>query len=104
MDTTTTRVVINKNQHRGWSCVTYVQYPDWPNEAVTNSGYGTLKSTLWHIILHCIDLDAKLLTVHVKGKLMPKSEIWERVHKALSGSALSYNLPAIEEYLEVTNE
>lgn len=102
MDTTTIRVKIIRNQYRGWSCTTYVKYPDWPNEVITHTGYGTLKSTLWHVILDCIDLDAELLTVHVKHRLMPKSEIWERVHKALTGSALSYNLPAIKEYLEVT--
>jgi hypothetical protein len=99
---TTMRVKINKNQYRGWSVKTYVQYPDWPNEVMTSTGYGTLKSTLWHTVLNCIDLGAVLTTIHVKGRLMPKSEIWERVHKALTGGTLSYNLPAIKEYLEVT--
>jgi len=56
------------------------------------------------MVLDCIDLSAKLLTVHVKGKLMPHTEIWYRVHQALSGGALSYRLPAIKELLEVTNE
>lgn len=106
MSTTTIRAKITKNRGRGWSCATYIKYPDWPNEAVTHTGYRTLKSTLWHLVLHCMDLGAELTTVHVKGSLMPKAVILERVCQALAGGVLSYKLPAVREYLsqEVTNE
>jgi len=106
MSTITVRAEITKNRKRGWSCWTYVQYPDWPNEAVTGDGDVTLGSTLWHLVLTCMDWESALTTVHVKDKLMPKSEIYQRVHQSLAGGAMSYKLPAIREYLleEVTNE
>jgi len=98
---TIVRAEITKNRKRGWSCTAYVRRPGWLNESVTGVGYGTLNSALWHLVLDYMDLGAVLTTVHVKDKLMPKSEIWERVHQALAGGAMSYKLPAIKEYLEV---
>jgi len=99
MSTITVRAEITKNRKRGWSCWTYVQYPDWPHEAVTGSGRETLASTLWHLVLDCMDWGAVLGIVQVKGKLMPNTEIYQRVHQALDGGSLSYKLPSIREYL-----
>lgn len=106
MDTITVRAVITKNQRRGWSCQSYVKYPDWPQEIVTSNGRETLASTLWHLVMDYMDLGATLTVIQVKGKPMPRAEIWERIHKTLTGSGLSYRLPAVREYLlsqEVAN-
>ena len=99
MDTITVRAEITKNQRRGWSCTTYTKYPDWVNEAVTVEGRETLASVLWHLVLTCMDWRATLTTVQTKGNLMPRAEIYQRIHKALAGRCLSYRLPAIREYL-----
>ena len=101
---TTMRIVITKNQHRGWSSTTYTKYPDWPNEVTTGSGHRTLNSTLWHTVLDCVDLGAKPLSVTVNGEDMPFSEVWEKIDRALSGGPLAYVLPDIKKLLEVTNE
>ena len=101
MSTITVRAEITKNPRRGWSCTTHTKYPDWANEAVTIEGQETLASVLWHLVLTCIDWKATLTTVLVKGKSMPRDEIYWRTHKALAGSGLSYRLPAIREYLEI---
>ena len=107
MDTITVRAEITKNRRRGWSCTTYTKYPGWANEAVTVEGQETLASVLWHLALTCMDWEATLTTVLVKGKPMPRAEIYQRVYEALAGGCLSYRLPAIREYLlsqEVTSE
>jgi len=107
VNTITVRAEITKSCKRGWSCTTHTKYPDWSNETVTVEGRETLASVLWHLVLTCLDWRATLATVQVKGKPMPRAEIYQRIHKALAGSCLSYRLPAIREYLlsqEITNE
>lgn len=101
MDQSTMRIEIRKNQYGGWGCTTFVKHPEFPNEAVTNVGYSTLKSALWHLMIWCTDKDCKLLSVTVKGKDIPFGKVWEIVCKALTGGALAYNLPRIKELLEV---
>jgi len=103
MDTITVRAVITKSCKRGWSCWTYVKYPDWPRETITTDRHETLSSVLWHLVLDSIDWKAELTTVLVKGKPMPRAEIYQRVHKALAAGSLSYKLPAIREYLFTEN-
>ena len=101
MSQTTMRIEIQKNNYRGWSCVTFVKYPDWPNEVTTSGGRPTLKSALWHSLFDCMDLPAKLLSVIVNGVSLPFDKVWEIVHKALTGGAMAYELPKIKELLEV---
>jgi len=101
---TTMRIVIAKNQYRGWSCTTHVKYSDWPNEVVTGAGYPTLKSALWHTVLDCMDLGAKLLSVTVNDRNMSFWEVWRRISLALADGPLAHVLPDINKLLEVTDD
>lgn len=94
-------IEIQKNEYRGWSCTSIVKYPDWENEVYTHTGYGTLKSSLWHAVLHCVDLGAELTSVTVNGEPRSFTSIWEIIHKALAGGVLSYRLGDIRELLGV---
>ena len=96
----TMRIEIQKNEYRGWNCVMITNHPGWP-ESRTHCGYGTLKSSLWHTVLSCIDLGTRLSSVTVKDKLMPFDEVWEIIHETLADGVLSYRLGDIQELLEV---
>lgn len=100
MDQTTMRIDIQKTS-RGWGCTTYVKHPDFKHEAVTNTGYGTLKSALWHLMLECVSSEYKLLSVVLNGGNMPFDKVWDIVYKALVTGAMAYELPRIRKLLEV---
>ena len=101
MEQSTIKIEIQKNNYGGWSCVTYVKHPEFPNEAVTNVDHSTLKSALWHLMIRCVDVNYKLLSVTVKGKDISFEKVWEIVHKALTDGILAYNLPKIKKLLEM---
>lgn len=100
MNMGTMRIEIQKNAYGGWSCVMITDHPGW-QESRTHCGYGTLKSSLWHTVLSCIDLGTRLSSVTVKGKPMPFTRVWEIIHGALADGVLSYRLGDIRELLGV---
>ena len=83
---------------RGWSVQTVAHREGW-NPAVTNAGYSTLASALWH----CIDRNdpAQVYIVTVKGERMTSERVYQIIEKDLSKSVLSYALPAYAQALHV---
>lgn len=95
---TSATVEIQKRQ-RDWGYTITVKYPDWPKPVITGGGESTLKSALWHTVLHCLDGDLEIESVTVKGKAMPLAEVCERVEQALHGSVLNYRLEGVRKAL-----
>ena len=87
------RMEINVDKSgRGWSVQTIAHWEGWNNPAVTNAGYSTLASALWHSIDR--NDPAGEYVIMVKGEPMSSERAYQIIEKDLSKSVLSYALPA----------
>jgi len=93
------RMEINVDKsRRGWSVQSIAHWEGW-NPAVTNAGYSTLASALWHSIDRNDPAGEYVITV--KGEPMTSERVYQIIEKDLSKSVLSYALPAYARALQV---
>ena len=83
-------ISVNKSR-RGWSVQSIVKRAGWP-DSVTNAGYSTLASALWHTIDQNRP-QCKIESVTVKGKRWTNDRVYAKIESDLEDSICAYSLP-----------